>query len=178
MESPNQSSVSGKDRLTESEQATLIEKSIRVKANAYCPHSRFRVGACVLAADKQYFAVGCNVENASYGLTFCAERAALSRAVTDGHRKFKALAVSSDISPAGQSGISSEIDVSPDADIKAAVAPCCGACLQWIREFCPPEFPIFLVDVNGKHIVKTLIQLLPYSFGPENLLPPPGRFNP
>ena len=110
MESPNQSSVSGKDRLTESEQATLIEKSIRVKANAYCPHSRFRVGACVLAADEQYFAVGCNgtsamdiaehldipswttrrnaelvarslVENASYGLTFCAERAALSRAV-------------------------------------------------------------------------------------------------
>lgn len=157
MASSNQHPFSGKDRLTESEQATLIEKSIRVKANAYCPHSHFRVGACVLAADEQYFAVGCNVENASYGLTFCAERAALSRAVTDGHRKFKALAVSSDISPA---------------------APCCGACLQWIREFCPPEFPIFLVDVNGTHMVKTLIQLLPYSFGPENLLPPSSRSNP
>lgn len=71
----------------------LVEKAIAAKANAYAPYSNFRVGSSLLTEDGTIY-TGCNVENASYGLTICAERTALCKAVSEGHRKFQAIAVS------------------------------------------------------------------------------------
>ncbi len=89
--------------------------------------------------------VGCNVENASFGLTICAERTAVANAVSDGHQKFKALAV------VGGMG--------------KAVHPC-GACLQVLAEFCEPDFPIILAPLNdlSKMEVTSLGALLPHTF--------------
>lgn len=125
----------------------LKGKAIAAKERAYCPYSRFRVGAALLAEDGSII-VGANVENASYPVGTCAERCALATAVTGGYSTFKALAVATDITP----------PASP-----------CGMCRQFIREFCPLSMPIFMYDKDGKYVVKKLEQLLPMSFGPEDL---------
>eukprot|EP00124_Ichthyophonus_hoferi_P005769 Ihof_evm3s947 gene=Ihof_evmTU3s947 len=90
----------------------LVAKAIDAKKGAYVPYSKFRVGACLLAEDGT-FIQGANIENASYGLTICAERTALVKAASEGKRKFRALAVSS--------------------DLKDIITPC-GACRQFIVE--------------------------------------------
>jgi cytidine deaminase len=118
--------------------------------NAYCRYSKFRVGAAVLTADGKIFA-GCNVENASYGLTSCAERNAIFQAVAAGalskDRKLKAVAI-----------------VTP----KKTLTPPCGACRQVINEFGPnAEIFIFGRDKTGQKI--KLSKLLPRAFGPQNL---------
>ncbi|MCJ1360168.1 MAG: hypothetical protein MMC33_010171 [Icmadophila ericetorum] len=113
---------------------TLGVKAIQAKDNAYCPYSNFRVG-CSLLTTTDKVITGVNVENASYPNGVCAERCALAKAVSDGERSFKALAVATDISP----------PASP-----------CGSCRQCIREFCDLSLPIFMYDVDNKYIVKTL----------------------
>ncbi|KAM0802441.1 cytidine deaminase [Usnea florida] len=125
----------------------LKEKAITAKARAYCPYSHFRVGAAILSQDGSVI-VGANVENASYPVGTCAERCAVGTAVTQGHLSFKAIAVATDISP----------PASP-----------CGMCRQFLREFCPLSTPIFMYDKSGACVLKTLEQLLPMSFGPEDL---------
>lgn len=117
----------------------LLEAAKQAAKNAYAPYSGFRVGAVLMANGRLYR--GCNLENASYSMTVCAERAALARAVSDGVRQFSAIAVA---------GGKEDLD-----------APCmpCGACLQALAEFCPPEFPVILTD--GIH---TLGELLPNAF--------------
>ncbi|KAF6236605.1 hypothetical protein HO173_005386 [Letharia columbiana] len=125
----------------------LKEKAIAAKGRAYCPYSHFRVGAALLSEDGS-IVIGANVENASYPVGTCAERCALATAVTQGHLAFKAIAVATDITP----------PASP-----------CGMCRQFIREFCPLSTPIFMYDKDGNRVVKTLEQLLPMSFGPEDL---------
>jgi len=130
---------------------TLHKRCAASKATAYCPYSRFRVGASILTHDDQYID-GANVENAAYPVGTCAERVAFGKAVTEGHRKFKAVAVATDISP----------PASP-----------CGMCRQFIREFCELDTPILMFDKDGAYVVMKLEQLLPMSFGPE-ALPPPG----
>jgi len=129
----------------------LHSRSAAAKATAYCPYSQFRVGASILTDDDQYID-GANVENAAYPVGTCAERVAFGKAVTEGHKKFKAIAVATDISP----------PASP-----------CGMCRQFIREFCELQTPIFMFDKDGSFVVMRLEQLLPLSFGPE-ALPPPG----
>ncbi|KUJ11009.1 cytidine deaminase [Mollisia scopiformis] len=129
----------------------LHSRSAGAKATAYCPYSQFRVGASILTDDGQYID-GANVENASYPVGTCAERVAFGKAITEGHKKFKAIAVATDISP----------PASP-----------CGMCRQFIREFCELQTPIIMFDKDGNFVVMRLEQLLPLSFGPE-ALPRPG----
>ncbi|KAG0647920.1 Cytidine aminohydrolase [Hyphodiscus hymeniophilus] len=129
---------------------TLLARSVSAKETAYCPYSQFRVGATILTNDGQ-FIDGANVENASYPVGTCAERVAFGKAVTEGHKGFKAVAVATDISP----------PASP-----------CGMCRQFIREFCDLDMPIIMFDKNGAFAVATLKELLPLSFGPEALPPP------
>ncbi|KAL8798104.1 MAG: hypothetical protein Q9182_006955 [Xanthomendoza sp. 2 TL-2023] len=125
----------------------LKQKAIDAKTNAYCPYSNFRVGAAFLTHAGAVITGG-NIENASYPVGTCAERVALGKAVTEGHREFKALAVATDTTP----------PASP-----------CGMCRQFIREFCPLNIPIIMIDKNANYILKTLAELLPLSFGPEDL---------
>jgi cytidine deaminase len=108
---------------------------------AYAPYSNFRVGAALLADDGTLI-TGCNVENRSYGLTICAERSAAVRAVGQGHRSFKALAIST-----------------PDSE--SPVGPC-GACRQVLSEFMEPA-SVVLFGGNGAEKVKTTLGVL-YPF--------------
>ncbi|KAJ5937011.1 APOBEC/CMP deaminase zinc-binding [Penicillium verhagenii] len=133
--------------LTAQELSTLSTKAIAAKDSAYCPYSKFRVGACILTTSGE-FVVGANVENAAYPVGVCAERVAIGTAVVAGHKSFKAIAVATDIKPAA----------SP-----------CGMCRQAIREFTGPSFPVYMYDGDGNYKVKTMDELLPDSFGPGDL---------
>jgi len=126
------------------EPAELVEAARNARVQAHCPYSKYAVGAAVLTDDGTVF-TGANVENASYGLTLCAERVALGSAVAAGHRRFQALAV------ATQDG-----------------ASCCGACRQFIREFAT-TLPIHLAAAEGPWQSTDIAELLPGSFGPEDL---------
>ncbi|GAB0136035.1 hypothetical protein EsDP_00004352 [Epichloe bromicola] len=136
--------------------AALRDAASSAKLSAYCPYSRFRVGAAVLGDDGS-MTRGANVENAAYPVGTCAERVALCKAVTEGPgagagagaaRGFKAVAVATDGSP----------PASP-----------CGMCRQFIREFCKLSMPVIMFDEDGNYVVLRLEELLPLSFGPENL---------
>lgn len=125
----------------------LIQAAKEAQANAYAPYSGFRVGAALLAGDGRIF-VGANVENASYGLTHCAERVALGAAVTAGARKFERLVVVSGATP-------------PSAP--------CGACRQVLIEM-GTDLLVEAVGPGGSRRWK-LIDLMPDRFGPEDLAP-------
>ncbi|KAJ6142563.1 hypothetical protein N7471_002016 [Penicillium samsonianum] len=133
--------------LTAQELTALSTKAIDAKATAYCPYSKFRVGACILTTSGEFIS-GANVENAAYPVGTCAERVAIGTAVVAGHKDFKALAVATDIKP----------PASP-----------CGMCRQFIREFTSPSFPVYMYDGEGNYKVMTMEELLPDSFGPEHL---------
>ena len=109
---------------------------------AYAPYSKFHVGAALLAADGTVF-TGCNVENRSFGLTICAERSAIAKAVSAGHRSFKALAVST-----------------PDS--VTPVGPC-GACRQVLSEFMEPSSPVLFAGSGSEKVETTLGILYPYD---------------
>ena len=114
---------------------TLLEEARRAAVHAYAPYSGFSVGAVVLATDGRVFR-GANVENASYGLTLCAERSALARAAAEGVRPGDVLAVAATASP-------------------------CGACRQWIAEFRAGRV---VYEHEGEVVVRTAAELLPDSF--------------
>lgn len=131
----------------------LVRVAITARENAYAPYSHFAVGAALLCADGTVYG-GCNIENAAYSPGNCAERTAIFRAVFDGHRDFAAIAVVG--GPQGQ-------------PISELCAPC-GVCRQVMREFCDPAtFRILMGTSDTEYIESTLEELLPYSFGPENL---------
>ncbi|KAI1466801.1 cytidine deaminase-like protein [Daldinia caldariorum] len=144
-------SVCQKYGLTTAEFNELHKRCVAAKSTAYCPYSQFRVGSAIISVDGVYFN-GANVENASYPVGTCAERVAFGKAVTEGHRRIKAVAVATDISP----------PASP-----------CGMCRQFIREFCDLTSPVIMFDKDDNFTVFRLEELLPLSFGPE-ALPPPG----
>ena len=123
----------------------LCKLAIEAMAHAYAPYSGFKVGAALLCADGSVYQ-GCNIENAAYSPTNCAERTAFFKAVYDGHRDFTAIAVCG-----GKDGV-----------ITGAFPPC-GVCRQVMREFCNDDFLIYLVNDKGCETV-TLRQLLPYGF--------------
>ncbi|KAL1977708.1 hypothetical protein VTN31DRAFT_567 [Thermomyces dupontii] len=135
--------------LSPTELTTLTTHAIEAKSKAYCPYSKFRVGAALLTTSGTII-TGANVENASYPVGTCAERVAFGTAIVAGHRDFKALAVATDTKP-------------------PAASPC-GMCRQFIREFTSADFPIYLIDTDGGYRVTTRGELLPDSFGPDNLL--------
>ncbi len=127
--------------LGEAERARLIDAAIRARASAYAKYSQFTVGAAILADDGTIYS-GANVENASYGLTICAERVAVHTAVAAGQRKFVGLAVAT----------------------SGGLTPC-GACRQVLAEFCV-ELPIVLVDVDQHNSAREVqfSALLPECF--------------
>ncbi|KAM9859534.1 cytidine deaminase-like [Aulostomus maculatus] len=125
----------------------LIRQSQEAKKNAYCPYSKFRVGAALMTSTNRVF-TGCNVENACYNLGICAERNAISKAVSEGHTHFKAIAIASDMT---------DRFISP-----------CGGCRQFIREF-GSSWDVYLTKPDGTYQRKTVDQLLPVSFGPDDL---------
>lgn len=127
----------------------LIAAARGAAKHAYSPYSRYAVGAALLADDGSIY-TGCNVENASFGLTNCAERLAVFKAVCDGRRNFKALAIA-----AGTPG---------------KIGTPCGACRQVLAEFCAPDMPVVCVALEGiGELAMTLGELLPYSFTESNL---------
>lgn len=116
-------------------------------SKAYVPYSHFRVGAVIKAASGKMY-IGCNVENASYPVGSCAEQSAISAMIMGGDTKIDEIVVMGD----------GENLVSP-----------CGACRQRIREFSTPQTKIHICDQNGVRETVTLAEMLPLSFGPENL---------
>ena len=126
--------------MTELEIQKLMDCAIKARENAYSPYSHFAVGAALLCEDGTLYE-GCNIENASYGLTNCAERTAIFKAVSEGHIKFKALAVV--------------------ADTEGPCAPC-GACRQVMAEF---KIPLIIMgNLMGNIKIVTIEELLPLSF--------------
>ena len=123
----------------------LCEKAKEAMQHSYSPYSGYRVGAALLCGDGSVYC-GCNIENASFTPTVCAERTAIFKAVYDGHRDLKAIAVCG-----GKDGVI------------AGAFPPCGVCRQVMREFCEDDFQILLVNETGYETV-TLAQLLPHSF--------------
>ena len=129
----------------------LIRAAFLARKNAYAPYSGYQVGAALLTDDDQLF-TGCNVENASYGATCCAERTAIFKAVSEGNHKIKAIAISG--------GKGSELNM----------AYPCGICRQVLREFSDPKSLRVLVGTSSEEFTAhTLEELLPESFGPEAL---------
>ena len=126
----------------------LIELAKEAMLHSYSPYSGFKVGAALLCKDGTVYQ-GCNIENAAYGPTNCAERTAIFKAVYDGHRDFAAIAVCG-----GKDGV-----------ITGAFPPC-GVCRQVMREFCGDDFKILMVNPQGYEAV-SLADLLPHSFSPS-----------
>lgn len=124
----------------------LIERAIKAREKSYSPYSDFRVGAAVLAEDGLIYS-GCNIENASYTPTICAERTAIFKAVSEGNRKIKKIAIVGD----GE-------DTFP-----------CGVCRQVIREFESEDMEIIVANSSRDYRIFKLDELLPHSFGPEKL---------
>ena len=127
------------------EPSELCNLAKEAMTHAYAPYSGYKVGAALLCADGTVYQ-GCNIENASYTPTVCAERTAFFKAVYDGRREFTAIAVCG-----GKDGV-----------ITGSFPPC-GVCRQVMREFCADDFVIYLINDTGFEAV-TLSQLRPYSF--------------
>ncbi len=130
----------------------LIKEAIMARKNSYCPYSGYAVGACVQTADGRNFS-GCNMENASYGLTICAERIAIGKAVSEGAERIVAIAIAGG---------------KKDADVLDEAFPC-GACRQVIREFGSDDMQIIVAKSETEYRIFTLGELYPESFGPDHL---------
>ncbi|WP_216830048.1 cytidine deaminase [Alkalihalobacterium elongatum] len=124
------------------EKTKLMDEAMSAREKAYVPYSKFPVGAALLTKDGQVFK-GCNIENASYGLTNCAERTAVFKAVSEGVHSFSAIAIV--------------------ADTERPVPPC-GACRQVLTEFCSAEMPVYLTNLKGNVQEITVGELLPGAF--------------
>ena len=128
--------------MTPAQTEKLIELAAGARDAAYAPYSKYHVGASLLTKSGTWF-TGCNVENASYGLCFCAERTAIVKAVSEGETEFEAIAVAT-----------------------ADGGSPCGACRQFIAEFCGPEMIVIIHDVSSPatDVRYTLDDLLPNAF--------------
>lgn len=125
----------------------MLDLAYEAMERAYTPYSHFQVGACLKGESGRYY-LGCNIENASYTPTNCAERTAVFKAVSEGERVFCCIVIVC-------SG-------------KQPAAPC-GVCRQVLREFCKEDMPVVFADAKRNVIESTLGELLPHSFGPEDL---------
>lgn len=129
---------------------TLMEEAQKARERSYSPYSRFRVGAALLTESGKVY-TGCNIENAAYTPTVCAERTAVFKAVSEGERAFRAIAI-----VGGREGETSDF-----------CAPC-GVCRQVLSEFCSPDVKILLGTPENFHAY-TLKELLPFSFTRNDL---------
>ncbi len=130
----------------------LVQEAMQAMQNAYAPYSGFKVGAALLCADGTVYR-GCNIENAAYGPSNCAERTAIFKAVSEGHRTFAAIAV-----VGGKNGAVTDI------------FPPCGVCRQVMQEFCVPDFMIYMGRGDGSYVAVRLDALLPYGFSAEKYM--------
>lgn len=131
----------------------LMAEALKARKRAYTPYSHFNVGAALLAADGQVY-TGCNIENAAYTPSNCAERTAFFKAVSEGVLEFEAIAI------AGGPAATNDINV---------CAPC-GVCRQVMMEFCDPKtFKVILGKSSEDYKVYTLEEILPLGFGPKDL---------
>ncbi len=138
--------------LSSEEKQLLIRSAIRAREKSYSPYSNYRVGAALMTKEGNIF-TGCNIENAAYTPTVCAERTAVFKAVSEGYRSFRGIAIAGG---------------PKDCGLQYAFP--CGVCRQVLREFTEPsEFVVLVVRNEHEYIEKTLEQLLPDSFGPANL---------
>lgn len=129
----------------------LAALAVKAMDNAYVPYSGYRVGAALLTKSGKIY-TGCNIENAAYSPTVCAERTAIFKAVSEGEREFVKIAVAG-----GKNGeISGEF-------------PPCGVCRQVMAEFCGGDFEILVVNSENSFAVYKLSDILPYSFNPEHI---------
>lgn len=125
----------------------LLNEALKAREFAYVPYSKFKVGAALISKDGQIFH-GCNIENASYSMTNCAERTALFKAYSDGITEFDTLVVT--------------------ADTEGPVSPC-GACRQVISELCDADMEVILTNLKGDVQRITVKDLLPGAFSPKDL---------
>lgn len=130
----------------------LIRKAFEGQQFAYTPYSHFRVGAALRAKDGRVY-TGCNIENAGYTPTNCAERTALFKAVSEGVREFDAIAIVG----------------SRQGEVNTLVTGPCGVCRQALYEFGGDALTVIMAKTEDDYIVRTLGALLPYGFGPANL---------
>lgn len=134
--------------MTKEELCALAKQALQ---NAYAPYSGFAVGAALLCDDGSVY-TGCNIENAAFTPTVCAERTALFKAVSEGKRRFAALAVASAKTDGG-----------------AAAFPPCGVCRQALAEFCKPDMPVYVCEKENGVRTFTLGALLPFAFTPAHM---------
>lgn len=132
----------------------LIRRAMKAREYSYSPYSNFSVGAAILSESGKIY-TGCNIESASYTPTICAERVALFKAVSEGEREFKMLAL---------------VGGSKNVEKKTGeiISPC-GVCRQMLYEF-GKDMKIVMADNEEKYEIRTLEELLPYGFGPDNLI--------
>lgn len=135
--------------------AELIECAIKAREYAYSPYSNYKVGAALLSKDNRII-TGCNVENASYGATNCAERTAIFKAVSEGITEFQAIAV-----------VGASIDTATSEMFSEYAFPC-GVCRQVMKEFCQNDFQIIVAKSVTDYKIFLLSELLPYGFGGKN----------
>ncbi len=132
-------------------QDKLMDAAVEARRKAYCPYSGFSVGAALMTASGKIY-TGCNIENAAFGPGNCAERTAIFKAVSEGHRSFRAIAICG-----GKAGFEAEEICAP-----------CGVCRQVMAEFCGPDFTVILGN-SEKSKQYRFDEILPLAFGPENL---------
>ena len=130
----------------------LVRLAKEARNRAYVPYSGFSVGAALLCSDGTIYQ-GCNIENAAFGPTICAERVAFFKAIFDGKREFAAIAVAG-----GKAG-----------EEVSGLFPPCGVCRQVMREFCDLDFKLYMARENDQFETRTLGEMLPLSFSPADL---------
>lgn len=126
---------------------TLFSKAMAAMQNAYAPYSNYSVGAALVAEDDSIY-TGCNVENASYGLTNCAERTAIFKAVSEGKKSFKAIII---------------------VNATSEMSKPCGACRQVMSEFMGPEVQVFLTDKDNNYREYSFKEILPLAFSDKDM---------
>lgn len=136
------------NHIQDQEREHMLDLAYEAMERAYTPYSHFQVGACLKGKSGKYY-LGCNIENASYTPTNCAERTAMFKAISEGERDFESIVIVC-------SG-------------KSPAAPC-GVCRQVLREFCESDMPVVFADGKRNYTESTLGELLPHSFGQEDLL--------
>ncbi len=130
----------------------LIQEAIKIRERAYVPYSNFSVGAALLSVDGKIY-TGCNIENAAYTPTNCAERTAFFKAISEGEKDFLAIAV-----------------VGAKRGETLEFCPPCGICRQVMMEFCNPKgFKVIVAKSIDEYKIFTLEEILPMGFGPNNL---------
>ena len=139
-------------KLDKKDLEALIQEALDARTRAHAPYSHYHVGAALMTEDGKIYQ-GCNIENASYGATNCAERTAFFKAVDAGERKFSAIAIAG-----GLSGSNPKDFAYP-----------CGICRQVMQEFCKGEFLVIIAKSLTEYQIYTLAEIMPFGFGGESI---------